>query len=275
LIGALPFSLAVRTTLVRTSDGEPYGFLRLHPRPVRRGWQSERSCERLGACFSKPQALTHPREANWGNEYNTGFFSSEYYADNLINYFKERSEEDKEKPFFAFLPFSAPHWPLQCSMEDRMRYRGKYDDGPTALRERRVANLKELAPVGKDVVPHQVIPEDTAHAYHAEWEDMKEDERKKSARAMECFAGMVDNMDQNIGTVLDYLDSTGEGDSACFCRQSCCLSLICQDTVVLFMSDNGAEGAVFESYPLMGRDLMAVLKRYYNNQLDNIGNHDS
>ncbi|OJJ00794.1 hypothetical protein ASPVEDRAFT_27508 [Aspergillus versicolor CBS 583.65] len=67
-------------------------------------------------------------EANKGNEYDTGFFSSEYYASNLINYFKERTVEQKEQPFFAFLPFSAPHWPLQCSKEDRERYRGVYDE---------------------------------------------------------------------------------------------------------------------------------------------------
>jgi arylsulfatase A-like enzyme len=148
---------------------------------------------------------------------------------------------------------------LQCSKEDRERYQGKYDDGPTALRDKRIARLKELGLIGKDVKPHPIIPKDTAHAYHAKWEDMTEEERKKSARAMERFAGMVDNMDQNIGRVMDYLESTGELD----------------DTLVIFMSDNGAEGAVFESYPLMGKDLIAVLKRYYNNKLDNIGNHDS
>lgn len=88
---------------------------------------------------------------------------------------------------------------------------------------------------------------------------MSDIERERSARAMRCFAGMVDNMDQNIGKVMDYLQSTGELDN----------------TVVLFMSDNGAEGAVFESYPLMSKDLIGVMKKYYNNQLENIGNHDS
>ncbi|KAK6384719.1 hypothetical protein LTS17_002282 [Exophiala oligosperma] len=198
-------------------------------------------------------------QANTGNEYDTGFFSSEYYASNLINYFQERTSEQMNQPFFAFLPFSAPHWPLQCSKSDRERYRGQYDDGPSALREKRLARLKELGLINQDVKPHPVIAEDTAHAYAAEWEEMTDEERKKSSRSMECFAGMVDNMDQNIGKVMDYLDSTGELDN----------------TVVIFMSDNGAEGAVFESYPLMGKDLIAVLKKYYNNQLDNIGNHDS
>ena len=62
------------------------------------------------------------RDPNTTNEYE-GFFSSNYYADNLIHYFDERTGEDKVKPFFAYLPFSAPHWPLQCSKADRDKYK--------------------------------------------------------------------------------------------------------------------------------------------------------
>lgn len=58
-----------------------------------------------------------------------------------------------------------------------------------------------------------MIEEDGCGVLTEEWEDLNEEERAKSARSMECFAGMVDNMDQNIGKVLDYLDQTGEADS--------------------------------------------------------------
>ena len=62
-------------------------------------------------------------DTNEKNEYDTGFYSTSYYTDNLIRYFEERTEEDREKPFFAMLPFSAPHWPLQCSKADREKYK--------------------------------------------------------------------------------------------------------------------------------------------------------
>ena len=152
-------------------------------------------------------------DANKGNEYSSGFFSSEFYAENLVKYFQERTPEQKDQPFFAFLPFSAPHWPLQCSKADRERYKGVYDDGPSVLRQKRLDQLKKLGLIGKDVEPHPIISEDTAHVHSPEWEEMGEAEKAKSARAMECFAGMVDNMDQNIGKVLDHLESTGEMDS--------------------------------------------------------------
>lgn len=87
-----------------------------------------------------------------------------------------------------------------------------YDDGPDALRSKRLAKLKELGLIG-DITPHPFIKEDSEGVMHEEWEDLTAEERAKSARSMECFAGMVDNMDQNIGKVLDYLESTGEADS--------------------------------------------------------------
>ena len=94
-----------------------------------------------------------------------------------------------------------------------MRPKGKYDDGPGALRERRLARSKELGIIGKDVVPHPVIPESNPGVHYPDWDEMGEFERAKSARAMECFAGMVDCIDQNVGKIKQYLDKIGELDS--------------------------------------------------------------
>lgn len=59
-----------------------------------------------------------PRSANTTGD-PEGFYSTDYYTDRLIQYFEDRSDDEKEKPFFAFLPYTAPHWPLQCSKEQR------------------------------------------------------------------------------------------------------------------------------------------------------------
>ena len=116
-----------------------------------------------------------------------GFYSSDTYADNLIDYLRGwKDGQISSKPFFAYLPFAAPHWPLQCSREDRDRYKGMYDDGPGALRERRLASLKKMGIHKEDVAAYDVIAPD-----HNEWDDMTPEERSLSARAMETFAGMV------------------------------------------------------------------------------------
>ncbi len=84
---------------------------------------------------------------------------------------------------------------------------------------------------------------------------MSADEQALSARSMEVYAAMVDRMDYNIGKVIDYLTETGELDN----------------TVVIFLSDNGAEGAILESLPILGGAIAAEIEKNWDNSLDNAG----
>ncbi|KAH8888985.1 alkaline phosphatase-like protein [Thozetella sp. PMI_491] len=184
------------------------------------------------------------------------WYSSDGYADKMLAYLHERTTEEKEKPFFAYLPFSAPHWPLQAPDESIIKYKGMYADGPDGLRLRRIQRLKDLGLVAPDVKPHPVValPKEPDS-----WENLDDDTRQKSARAMEVYAAMVDRMDWNIGRVLEYLKEIGEYENTC----------------IFFMSDNGAEGASYEAMPIVGDDIMAHIAKYYNNSLDNIGRGNS
>ena len=198
----------------------------------------------------------HMEDSEYISQLPEGFYSSDFYASKMISYLSERNESEKEKPFFAYLPFSAPHWPLQAPKESMDKYKGIYSDGPDALRIRRLQSLKKLGLISQGVIPHDVV---TTAGEPAEWDKMTDSERAKSARAMEAFAGMVDRMDENIGLVMDYLKSTGEYDN----------------TYVFFMSDNGAEGASYEALPIIGDEVMKHIDEYYDNSLDNIGCKDS
>lgn len=104
------------------------------------------------------------------------------------------------------------------------RYKGVYDDGPYALRERRLKKLVDMGIIDASVVPHEV---ETATQGVGEWDQFTPEEKKLSSAAMEAYAGMVDSIDINVGKVMDYLKKTGEYDN----------------TFIVFMSDNGAEGA--------------------------------
>lgn len=106
------------------------------------------------------------------------------------------------------------------------RYKGVYNDGPYALRERRLKNLVEMGIIDESVVPHKV---ETRKVGTEEWDTLTTEERNLSTRAMETYAGMVDSIDVNIGKVVEYLKKTGEYDN----------------TFIVFMSDNGAEGAAY------------------------------
>ncbi|WP_294314958.1 arylsulfatase [uncultured Sphingomonas sp.] len=147
-----------------------------------------------------------------------GFYSSDTYATKLI---EQLGRADRAKPFFAYLTFTAPHWPLQAPDEDVARYRGRYDEGFEVLRTRRLARLKALGLVAANVTPHDLVLPPGRR-----WADLSAPERKEQARMMEIYAAMVDRMDQNVGRVIAHLKATGQYDN----------------TIILFTADNGAEG---------------------------------
>ena len=145
---------------------------------------------------------------NTTNDHDQGFYSTDYYTKNLLNYFDQRTESEMDQPFFAYLPFAAPHWPLQCSPIDREKYQGMYKDGPGVLRQHRLTALMKKGFIKDDVIPHDVVSFGTK-----EWQEMSEREKQLSSRAMEVYAGMVECIDRNVGKVLDHLEKAGELDS--------------------------------------------------------------
>lgn len=196
----------------------------------------------------------HSEDGEYVKKLPEGWYSSNGYGDKMLSYLKERKEGKDERPFFAYYPFTAPHWPLQAPQEYIKHYHGIYDDGPDALRLKRLQRLKDLGLITGDVEPHPVVADEVK-----EWKDMSDEERVKSCRAMEVFAAMVECIDANVGKVVDYLEATGELDN----------------TFVCFLSDNGAEGAAYETYPVVQGSMIQHLKKYYNNSLENLGNADS
>ncbi|KAH6896639.1 alkaline-phosphatase-like protein [Thelonectria olida] len=178
------------------------------------------------------------------------FYSTTSFTDQLIDYLDER---DQEQPFFAYLPFTAPHWPLQAPRETIDKYKGVYDEGPAALRAERLQRL-----VGLGLISDQVEP---APMTADQWNSMTPVEREESARKMEVFAAMVDLIDANVGRVVDHLKKTGDF----------------ENTFILFMSDNGAEGAMLEALPIMGSvgSVGRIIGKYYNNSIENMGMPDS
>ncbi|GGX63148.1 arylsulfatase [Litorimonas cladophorae] len=158
--------------------------------------------------------------------YPVGAYSSDFLAEKMIDYIG--SDASDEKPFFAYLAFTAPHWPLQAPKDLIAKYEGRYDAGPTVLRAERMEKMKALG-----------LLDDAASAADlpalGDWEAMPAQQRARSARTMEIYAAMVDSVDQNVGKVLDHLKATGEF----------------ENTIVIFMSDNGAEG--ISQRPLTGR----------------------
>ncbi|WP_217430936.1 arylsulfatase [Sphingomonas bacterium] len=177
--------------------------------------------------------------------YPTGRFSADVYADRLIDYL-ERGRDDP-RPFFAYLAFTTPHWPMQAPPEDIARYKGRYDTGYEALRAERLARAKRLGLVAADVVPH---PLEEARP----WATLTTGERAAEARTMEVYAAMVDRTDRDVGRVIEALRRTGRYD----------------DTVIVFLGDNGPEGGTID-HPQQADTQAKLATLGIDNSLANIG----
>ena len=158
-----------------------------------------------------------------------GFYSTTSFTNQLLDYLTERKQDPSlaSRPWFAYYPFTAPHWPLQAPRAVREKYRGMYDDGPAGLRSRRLKRMEEMGLIEKGTRPHEFVNP----TGRTEWDEMTAEEKQKSARAMEAYAAMVDCIDQAVGRVVQRLKDDGDFDN----------------TFIVFMSDNGAEGASYEA----------------------------
>lgn len=196
----------------------------------------------------------HAEDDEYVKKLPDNWYSSNGYGDKMLSYLKERKEKEDERPFFGYFPFTAPHWPLQAPDEYIEHYKGVYDEGPDVLREKRLRRMKELGLCAEDVEPHPVVADEVK-----QWSEMTAEEKAKSSKAMEVFAAMVECIDANVGKVVSYLEETGELDN----------------TLVCFMSDNGAEGAAYEAYPIVQGTMIQHLQTYYDNSLENLGRGNS
>lgn len=171
-----------------------------------------------------------------------GAYSTELYTDRLIEFIDEGSDG---RPFFAFAAYTSPHWPLQVPEAERDRYAGAYEQGYDALREQNFAALQEAGIVSSAATlpPRnpKVVP----------WPDLTADQRRVEARKMELYAAMVENLDHHVGRLLAHLRERGLYD----------------DTLVIFMSDNGAAGEDFYEWP----PFRTFVQAHYDNAYDTMG----
>ncbi len=143
------------------------------------------------------------------------FYATEHYTDKMLEYL--RSTEDGT-PWFAYMPYTAPHWPLQLPEDWLDRYAGRYDAGYDVLREQRYERAVEagVLPAGASLVGFEPVTEP--------WSNLGPNEQRRYARAQEIYAGMVEFLDMSVGRVIDYLEESGQLDN----------------TVIVFTADHGA-----------------------------------
>jgi arylsulfatase A-like enzyme len=152
--------------------------------------------------------------------FDEGFYTTDANVDYSIQFLDEALESGN--PFFHYIAFNAPHYPLQAPREEVEKYLGVYDGGWEKIREARFEKQKQLGIFSIEnelpSLPDHMVP----------WESLSDKEKEFESFRMSVYAGMVDRVDQNIGRMVDYLEKKG----------------VLNNTLIMICSDNG--GCPFE-----------------------------
>lgn len=219
---------------------EPYNL------PPQRGFERSIIQGDTGSDNWDPQQryLPHSATVQWFEDGKPAtmpqqFYSSTYFVDRAIGYL--RQDANDRRPFFAYVGFQANHVPLQAPQAFVDKYKGRYKDGWDVLREER---RKQAAKLG-------LIPPDTPMVRMnstKDWNALSAQERAYQERLMEVYAGMADAMDHEVGRLVQYLKDSDQYD----------------DTVFVFLSDNGPEGSDYA-------DAQLWLTTQYTQEKDRLG----
>lgn len=187
-------------------------------------WPLQRGFDRFYGFLGAETNYHAPGQIVEGNEfrdiedYGPGYFSTDDFATQAIKMLRgHASSAAPGRPFFLYFATNAPHTPHHAKPADIAKYKGRYDAGWDAIRHERYARQREMGVIGDWELPELSpgVPK---------WEDMPEGELDIMAAYMEIYAGLVDNIDQNIGRIVDELERLGQLDN----------------TLILITSDNGA-----------------------------------
>ncbi|MEX0761507.1 MAG: arylsulfatase [Dehalococcoidia bacterium] len=182
-----------------------------HPTPTQRGFGTFYGTLQGAGSFFNPPTLMD------GESFTSAESDDFYYTDAITDRAVSmiRSASGQERPFFQYVAYTAPHWPLHALEEDIARYEGMYRGGWDSVRKSRHEQMKgmglldrkwDISPRDQDAPPWESVGD-------TDWEDMR----------MAVYAAQIDRMDQGIGRIMSALEEEG----------------IAENTLVMFLSDNG------------------------------------
>ena len=185
--------------------------------PMQRGFEKYYGILAGATSYLKPQGgrglwynntkLSAPPQGN--------YYTTDAFTDSAISFV---SQQKDNKPFFLYLAFNAPHWPLQAKESNIKKFEGAYAKGWDKIREERYARQLKLGIADTSV---KLSQRDTAVR---PWTDLNETEKKEVAYRMEVYAAQVSSIDDNVGKLISYLQKKNQLDN----------------TLIIFLSNNGA-----------------------------------
>jgi len=206
--------------------------------PVAKGFDqsfalTEEICNHLGNKRYFPAIF---RANNNIQEISEDFYTTQYFTRKLLSFLSTNKKKQQRKPFFGYLSFTTPHYPLQAPERAVRNFKSQYDEGYAAIYAERLANQLSLGI--HSGIDNLVLPD---------WENLTAETQLYEAKKMEIYAAMVHEMDKYIGQVIDYLKIAKQYDN----------------TVIIFLGDGGVT------------KMKATQFTAINNSLENLGNPNS
>jgi len=205
-------------------------------RPMDNGFDHSYLLEDLGRYF-RPRLHFKDNDKLPPVQVGSGYYSTIAIIDYAIEFLKEHAERFAHRPFFLYVAFNAPHFPLQALPEDIARYREAYRRGWDEVRRERWQRMKkmgiinhELPPLERDVGPPYHFPDALRQFGPNEidrplpWRNLTEEQQAFQALKMAIHAAMIDRLDRETGRLLQQLRVMG----------------VLDNTLILVLSDNGA-----------------------------------
>ena len=191
-----------------------------HTRPdgPKHNWPRQRGYDRFFGTIHGAGSFYDPNSLARDNTQippGKDFYYTDAISDNAAQFIRGHAKARPDAPFFLYVAYTAPHWPMHAKPDDVAKYKGRYAKGWDALRAERHARMIEMGIVRKQWPITERDPRAPA------WDDAQLKDWEQ--RRMEVYAAMVDCVDQGIGRILDALKETGRLD----------------DTLVFFLADNG------------------------------------
>lgn len=183
--------------------------------PCQRGFDRYYGCVAGGFNYFKPGGNRRMTLDNELVRTDDDFYATDDLTDMACLFLTQVTETD-DKPFFLYLAYNAPHWPLNSKWEEYLKYKGKYSEGWNHVMQRRLAKQKEIG-----LWPGEITP---APHVGPEWDSLNEQQRVDQDAIMAAYAGCIDSIDQNVGKLLAHLEALNKRDN----------------TIIFFLSDNGS-----------------------------------
>lgn len=186
-------------------------------RPLQRGFDKYYGILAGATNYYQPQ---YPRGIWLDNDSlnitDTSYYTTDRFTAQAIDFIDQTVTTGRDHPFFLYLAFNAPHWPLQAPKEDIDKYRDRYVHGWDPIRRERFKRQQEMGLIDDT---WELTPGD-ARA----WDSLPAAKKDEMALRMAIYAAQIDRMDQNIGRLVDYLRKHN----------------MLKNTVIFFLDDNGA-----------------------------------